>query len=284
MCAEAEGLFHVAGILDVLGFGREIVEIGDDDCLLHAWKDRRPELLFAMMGEDAMDDAFDLLATLDRDGLEVAWSLGQSVLQYVLEGMCRDVDVAQEIHVFGSLAFAGVLHQLAIVMEENGEDATLGLDRIGQDWIETFEHVEHLPGVVQQSALEGMVHTLGRRILGVGLIELLPEVLDDADEFGMCTEGDEVLDGSIPVFALDGMWHEVPEGMTLFDDRPCSHISGIGRLLAVAILYGVESYYLTLFRTCLWGTIPNSDVDCLLQIGTDHGAIGRPLFGHSIGA
>lgn len=67
MRAQAIRLFHVAGVLDVLGFGRQVVEVGDDDRLLHTGHDGRPIFPFAMVSQHAMNDALDLFAILQRN-------------------------------------------------------------------------------------------------------------------------------------------------------------------------------------------------------------------------
>ena len=123
--------------------------------------------------------------------------------------------MTQQEHILLRLTLTIVLLTLAKVVEEDGQDATLDLDRIGQHGIEALEHVKHLVGVSHQAARVGMMHRGGGGNVDIAVVESRAVALDDSGQFLVGAVGEQVADAGLPILALGGMRQQEPEWMAL---------------------------------------------------------------------
>ena len=161
MCAECEGAFHVAGVFHDVGLGGEVVEHVDDDGLLRTRFHGRAEFEFSVVGQDDVHDMVDFrLRHL-------------FLLEVGIQSVGGDEDVPEQVFVVGCLAVFLVFIHFSVVMEEYAYDASLYFYLIGQTGVQSFEHVQHLVGVVEQSALKGVVDVCSCGFFRIGVEEFV---------------------------------------------------------------------------------------------------------------
>ena len=113
MCAECEGFFHVASGFDDIELGREVVEMIHENSLSSGRNNRGTIFEFTMMGKDNMNDAGGFLC----------WNI--VLEEFYLESVGRDEDMPKQVHVLLWLSLLIIFIYLAVVVEEDGENATL---------------------------------------------------------------------------------------------------------------------------------------------------------------
>ena len=147
-------------------------------------------------------------------------------------------------------------------MEEDADDDALHLDvlRIRIDRVDAFQQVQHLPGVVQQTAGECMMYTRGSRILAVLWKENVCLFTDETDELFILAETDERFQRGIPHLLLHRAWHQLVQGVILRGERAGNHVHVCCRLLALIVANVEETHQLShLGTTRLWH-IKHTDV------------------------
>ena len=154
-----------------------------------------------MMRQHAVDEALHLLL------------FDACLLKHMLQRVGRDVDMSQQVHVLLRLACLVVFAQFAIVVEEDGKDAALDLDRIRQAGIKTFKHMEHLIGMRCQPSGESVVHARSGRPFVVLVVELAAPFGDDGLQLLIAAETEQILEASVPVRAFRGPRNQMVQGM-----------------------------------------------------------------------
>ena len=115
-----------------------------------------------------------------------------------MKSVGRDEDMPKKVHVLLWLSLLIIFIHLAVVVEEDGEDAMLHFYLIGQTRIKPVEHSEHLVGVVEQPAWIGMMHGSGCRIEAERLIEAIGKLLDDSRQGFVRAITEQMLDSAVP--------------------------------------------------------------------------------------
>ena len=145
--------------------------------------------------------------------------------------------MSQQIHVLGRLTVGGVLLSLAPVVEHYGKHAALQLHAVivWHGRIYALKHVEHLIGVVEQSAGKGMVHRRGGRILQVKVKEACLLLLYDRHEGLIAAHAAEAVYASLPLLTAYRVRHELVEFRAFLRVSHHLHVHEVGGLLALIV-------------------------------------------------
>ena len=210
MCAECECLLHVSCCLEHISLCGDVIDEIDEGSLGDAWCDRRTVFEFAMVSEYAVNDEIDF-AFFDT-----------LFAQESVEVVCRHIDMSEQVHILLSFAFGIVFTEFSPVVEKDCYDDAFYLDFLGVRiyGIESFEQVEHLPSVVEESAREGMVNACSCRILAVWFVESGSILVDDGSEFFVFAEGEQLTNGILPLSARYWSRNEFVERMILSRKLP----------------------------------------------------------------
>ena len=229
VCAECEGFFHVACGFDDIELGREVVEMVDEDSLSRGRNDRRTIFEFTMMGKDNMNDAVGFFC----------WHI---VLEkFRLESVGRDEDMPKKIHVLLWFSLLIIFIHLTVVVEEDGENATLEFHIVvRQDGIDAFKHVQHLIGVVQKSTLESVMNRCGCGIEGIRFEKYVSKLCDERLERFIFAKAEQMVDAFVPKSTLDGARHKVVERMSLLWHHAWMHVEFASRLFVAIVLNSKE--------------------------------------------
>ena len=210
MCAECECFLHVSCCLEHISLCGDVIDEIDEGSLGDAWCDRRTVFEFAMVSEYAVNDEIDF-AFFDT-----------LFAQESVEVVCRHIDMSEQVHILLCFAFGIVFTEFSPVVEKDCYDDAFYLDFLGIRiyGIESFEQVEHLPSVVEQSARKGMVNACSCRILAIWLVECGSIFVDDSCEFFVFTESEQLANGIFPLATSDGSRHEFVERMIFGRELP----------------------------------------------------------------
>ena len=135
-CAQSETFFHIGCLVTSIGSSTEVVDVLYHKGFLRAGNYGTAVFQLPMMGKDAVDNS-DCLFVADA-----------CCIEFVMEYMGGNIGVTHKVHVLGSLHILVILFQFAIIVEEDGDDATLEFQR-REGGIETLKHVEQLVSVVE---------------------------------------------------------------------------------------------------------------------------------------
>jgi hypothetical protein len=130
--------------------------------------------------------------------------------------------MSEQVHILLCFALGIVFTEFSPVVEKDCYDDAFYLDFLGVRiyWIESFEEVEHLPSVVEESARKGMVNACSCRILAVWFVESGSILVDDGSEFFVFAEGEQLTDGILPLSARYWSRNEFVERMILRRELP----------------------------------------------------------------
>ena len=270
LCSQCIDIFHISGTLKGIGLRTEVVDVVHDDSFLGAGYNRTSEFAIAMMRQNTMHDALRLL-------LVEAFAVKD-----VLQPMSPDVDMAKQVHVGLRLALLVVFVHLPAVVEKDGQNAMLHLNLIGQTGIESFEHVEHLVGMVEQTTWVGMVHTGGCGIEAEGFEKPTGELLYDGHQCFVATVAKQLLDSIVPDIAANGTRQQVVERMVQQRLTAGLEVAEVARLLAVVVLDVVKDDKSAHLWLCCWRHVPNGHVDGLREVCHLERRVWRTCLRHAV--